>query len=187
VCGVCFSSTACQACFGSGYSLNNATGACDCAPGYAAKKVSGRKNTYLKCTKCRKTSVSPGGVVGKAVCSKCPKGTAPNADASFCVKAGEWPMASYDLTNRRWPTGEKALSNISVSTLKELWTYKPSGDTSATPMVVNNLMYMPTWCARRGGEGGGLPGAAREAGAKQGRGRLVSERLRWPGEGREPG
>jgi hypothetical protein len=144
-CAVCLTTAACQACSTAAYSLNNATGACDCAPGYAARKVNGGKNSHLKCRKCNKKSVSPGGGTGKAVCTKCAKGTVPNADGSFCVKAGEWPMASYDLTNRRWPLGEKNLSPYSIGTKSVLWTYKPDGDTSATPMVFNGRMYMPTW------------------------------------------
>jgi len=145
--------------------LNDATGKCDCAPGYKAVKSSKKKssrdhdedededqggNRYITCTKCSSTQVSPGGGMRSdgrttATCTKCPSGQVPNREGSLCLVKGAWPMASMDYTNRRWNTEENILSPSTLKYMSTKWTYTPDGDVSATPTVIKSKVYFPTW------------------------------------------
>jgi glucose dehydrogenase len=65
---------------------------------------------------------------------------APSASAS--VAPGDWPLINRDLSaNRFSPLTEITAAN--VATLTSSWTYQLGGNSTAVPIVVGGVMYMP--------------------------------------------
>jgi len=71
-----------------------------------------------------------------------PTPTAPST-ATPAVAAGDWPLINRDLAaNRYSPLTEITAAN--VATLAPSWTYQLGGNSTAVPIVVGGVMYVPS-------------------------------------------
>ena len=77
-------------------------------------------------------------------CGKAPEQTdAPAPAPRASVAPGDWPLINRDLNaNRYSPLTEITTAN--VATLAPSWTYKLGGPSSAVPIVVGGVMYLPS-------------------------------------------
>ena len=80
-------------------------------------------------------------------CGKAPEQTnspaAPASPTRASVAPGDWPLINRDLNaNRYSPLTEITTAN--VATLAPSWTYKLGGPSSAVPIVVGGIMYLPS-------------------------------------------
>jgi quinoprotein glucose dehydrogenase len=112
------------------------------------------------------------------------------------VPAGDWPLINRDLSaNRYSPLTE--ITAVNVATLAPSWAYRLGGDSTAVPIVVNGVMYVPSRdrvVAIDGDTGAELwayvlpaapPAGAAAPQGPGGGGRSVSTRgvSYWPGDG----
>ncbi len=68
---------------------------------------------------------------------------APPAPAQPSVAPGDWPLINRDLNaNRYSPLTEITAAN--VATLTSSWTYQLGGNSTAVPIVVGGIMYVPS-------------------------------------------
>src|SRR5262245_43324239 len=91
--------------------------------------------------------IGVGVALALTACSKAPEQTnAPNAPAptpQASVAPGDWPLINRDLNaNRYSPLTEITTAN--VATLAPSWTYKLGGPSTAVPIVVSGVMYLPS-------------------------------------------
>ena len=67
--------------------------------------------------------------------------------ASPALAAGQaptdWPFSGHDIHNTRNAAGESILDPSRVASLKPLWTLTTDGNVSATPAVVDDVVYAP--------------------------------------------
>src|SRR5512139_1240246 len=80
-------------------------------------------------------------------CGKAPEQTnsaaAPAPAPRASVAPGDWPLINRDLSADRFsPLAEITTAN--VATLAPSWTYKLGGPSSAVPIVVGGVMYLPS-------------------------------------------
>ena len=80
-------------------------------------------------------------------CGKTPEqtnsATAPAPPPRPSVAPGDWPLINRDLSADRFsPLTEITAAN--VATLARSWTYKLGGPSSAVPIVVGGVMYLPS-------------------------------------------
>jgi quinoprotein glucose dehydrogenase len=72
-----------------------------------------------------------------------PASAAAPSTATPAVAAGDWPLINRDLTaNRYSPLTEITATN--VATLSPSWTYQLGGNSTAVPIVVGGVMYVPS-------------------------------------------
>jgi polyvinyl alcohol dehydrogenase (cytochrome) len=71
-----------------------------------------------------------------------PGGTAPVGGAR-AVAAQSWPVAGQNIANTRDQAAESVISTTNVSQLKRKWTFRTAGDVSATPTMMNGVLYFP--------------------------------------------
>lgn len=57
----------------------------------------------------------------------------------------DWPMYGHDIRNSRFNSGETAISVSNAGTLAEAWFFPTGGPVSATPAVVNGVVYAGSW------------------------------------------
>jgi len=79
-------------------------------------------------------------------CGKAPEQTnsaAPAPAPRASVAPGDWPLINRDLNASRYsPLTE--ITSANVATLAPSWTYKLGGPSSAVPIVVSGVMYLPS-------------------------------------------
>jgi polyvinyl alcohol dehydrogenase (cytochrome) len=63
--------------------------------------------------------------------------------ASGGAGAQSWPTAGVDFRNSRYQQAERQISSKTVSNLQLKWTFQAAGDVTATPAVVNGVVYFP--------------------------------------------
>ena len=88
--------------------------------------------------------------IGATACGPAPErtqGNASNAEApaskSPTVAPGDWPLINRDLTASRYsPLTEITAAN--VANLKSVFTYQLGGNSTAVPIVVGGVMYLPS-------------------------------------------
>jgi polyvinyl alcohol dehydrogenase (cytochrome) len=59
--------------------------------------------------------------------------------------AGNWSMGGQNLSNTKFNPSTYGISPSTAHTLAVKWTLTMHGDTSATPAVVGNAVYIPDW------------------------------------------
>src|SRR5260370_18030106 len=59
--------------------------------------------------------------------------------------AGDWPMYGHDIGQSRSNPGEVTVTTANVASLKQLWVFKTAAPVSATPTVVNGVVYFGSW------------------------------------------
>ena len=59
--------------------------------------------------------------------------------------AAEWPMYGHDIQQTRANTGETTITTTNVASLKQKWVFNTSAPVSATPAVVNGVVYVGSW------------------------------------------
>jgi glucose dehydrogenase len=70
-------------------------------------------------------------------------GAATESAAADAIAAGDWPLINRTLSaNRYSPLAEITSGN--VSTLQPSWTYQLGGNSTAVPIVVDGVMYVPS-------------------------------------------
>jgi len=57
--------------------------------------------------------------------------------------AQSWPVAGQNIGNTRDQAAETAISAINASQLTQKWALTTAGDVTATPTMVNNVLYFP--------------------------------------------
>jgi quinoprotein glucose dehydrogenase len=68
---------------------------------------------------------------------------APAASAASATAPGDWPLINRDLAaNRYSPLDEINAGN--VATLAPAWTYQLGGNSTAVPIVIGGIMYVPS-------------------------------------------
>jgi quinoprotein glucose dehydrogenase len=85
--------------------------------------------------------------VALTACGKAPEQTTAAAEPTPAPRAsvapGDWPLINRDLNADRFsPLAEITAAN--VATLAPSWTYKLGGPSSAVPIVVSGVMYLPS-------------------------------------------
>jgi polyvinyl alcohol dehydrogenase (cytochrome) len=70
---------------------------------------------------------------------------APSIAEPRAVPAPEWPSGGQSLADDRYQADETAISARTVAGLAPRWTLAMAGDVSATPAVVNGVVYVPDW------------------------------------------
>lgn len=65
------------------------------------------------------------------------------AGPAAAQSAGDWPMAGQNVHNTRSAPGERAIGVDSVAKLAPRWTLDTDGNVSATPTVVDGVVYVP--------------------------------------------
>lgn len=70
-------------------------------------------------------------------------GGAMAAGPTAAQSAGDWPMAGQNLHNTRSAPGEHAIGLDDVAKLSPRWTLDTDGNVSATPTVVDGVVYVP--------------------------------------------
>jgi quinoprotein glucose dehydrogenase len=146
-------------------------------------------------------------VLAVTACGQAPEGEGSAASAAataaprIAVAPGDWPLINRDLrANRYSPLTEITTEN--VATLAPSWTYKLGGNSTAVPIVVGGVMYLPSRdrVIALDGDSGALvweyvlpaPPPAREGAALPpgpgGGGPAASTRgvSYWPGDGASP-
>jgi quinoprotein glucose dehydrogenase len=93
--------------------------------------------------------ISLGVALALAACGQAPNETdaagTPSAPAARAptVAPGDWPLINRDLNaNRYSPLTE--ISTANVASLASSWTYQLGGNSTAVPIVVGGVMYMPS-------------------------------------------
>src|SRR5690349_10408917 len=88
-------------------------------------------------------------VLALSACGQAPDPTQASAPAAApaappaAVAAGDWPLINRDLSaNRYSPLTE--INSGNVATLTSSWTYKLGGNSTAVPIVVSGVMYLPS-------------------------------------------
>ena len=56
-----------------------------------------------------------------------------------------WPMAGQNIADTHSQSDEHTINSANVDRLKTRWKFTTSSDVSATPTVVNGLVYFPDW------------------------------------------
>ena len=59
--------------------------------------------------------------------------------------AADWPMYGHDIAQSRSNPAETAITTANVASLKQLWVFKTAAPVSATPTVVNGVVYFGGW------------------------------------------
>lgn len=57
----------------------------------------------------------------------------------------QWPMGGQNFADTRYQVNETTISASNAAALKTKWTFTTQGDVSATPAVVNGVVYFPDW------------------------------------------
>jgi glucose dehydrogenase len=82
---------------------------------------------------CGQPADQPGSAAAPQAPAAAPAGVAP----------GDWPLINRDLrANRFSPLTEITAAN--VATLTSSWTYQLGGNSTAVPIVVAGIMYLPS-------------------------------------------
>jgi polyvinyl alcohol dehydrogenase (cytochrome) len=71
--------------------------------------------------------------------------------------AQSWPVAGQNVANTRDQGAESLISAANVSQLKQKWSLKTAGDVTATPTMMNGVLYFPDiggmlWAVGSGGK-----------------------------------
>ena len=78
--------------------------------------------------------------IGVTACGPAPERSQSNASG---VAAGDWPLINRDLTASRYsPLTDITAAN--VANLKSSFTYQLGGNSTAVPIVVGGVMYLPS-------------------------------------------
>src|SRR5690348_5044813 len=64
--------------------------------------------------------------------------------SSFAM-AADWPMYGHDITQSRSNAGETSITTSNVGSLKQKWAFSTTAPVSATPTVVNGVVYFGSW------------------------------------------
>lgn len=59
--------------------------------------------------------------------------------------AADWPMYGHDIGQSRSNPSETSITTANVASLKQLWVFKTAAPVSATPTVVNGVVYFGSW------------------------------------------
>jgi outer membrane protein assembly factor BamB len=59
--------------------------------------------------------------------------------------AADWPMYGHDIGQSRSNSSEISITTANVASLKQLWAFKTAAPVSATPTVVNGVVYFGSW------------------------------------------
>jgi polyvinyl alcohol dehydrogenase (cytochrome) len=59
--------------------------------------------------------------------------------------AADWPMYGHDIAQSRSNPGETIITAANVASLKQLWVFKTGAPVSATPAVVNGVVFFGSW------------------------------------------
>src|SRR5260221_1994789 len=59
--------------------------------------------------------------------------------------AADWPMYGHDIGQSRSNPGEITITTAKIASLKQLWVFKTAAPVSATPTVVNGVVYFGSW------------------------------------------
>ncbi|ALL70688.1 PQQ-like domain (plasmid) [Paraburkholderia caribensis MBA4] len=65
------------------------------------------------------------------------------ASSAVAQGAGDWPMGGQNLHNTRSAQGEHAIALNNVAKLAPRWSVETDGNVSATPTVVDGVVYVP--------------------------------------------
>ena len=80
---------------------------------------------------------------GPSTPTEAPVAGAPSAPAETAIPAGDWRLINRDLAaNRYSPLDQINAGN--VSSLQPAWTYQLGGNSTAVPIVVDGIMYVPS-------------------------------------------
>jgi quinoprotein glucose dehydrogenase len=72
-----------------------------------------------------------------------PSSAGPQSDTASPVPPGDWPLINRDLAaNRYSPLNQ--INTANVATLAESWTYQLGGNSTAVPIVIDGVMYVPS-------------------------------------------
>lgn len=67
------------------------------------------------------------------------------ADDLSAIAAADWPMYGHDIAQSRFNPGETTITAANVAGLSEAWFLTTSAPVSATPAVVNGVVYIGSW------------------------------------------
>ncbi len=93
----------------------------------------------------RRTSLVISLAIGVACLAVTAGATAARTAPTAKQAAVNWPFAGENLADTRDAAAEHIISPSTVSTLKPRWTLTTGGNVSATPTVVNGMVYVPDW------------------------------------------
>jgi polyvinyl alcohol dehydrogenase (cytochrome) len=74
-----------------------------------------------------------------------PGSTSSPSPTSQPVPVPEWPSGGQGLSDDRFQPGETIINVKTAAKLAPRWTLTMAGDVSATPAVVNGVVYVPDW------------------------------------------
>ena len=64
---------------------------------------------------------------------------------SGVASATDWPMYGFDISQSRFNSLETAITPANVQTLIQAWQFRTPQPISATPAVVNGVVYIGSW------------------------------------------
>lgn len=68
-----------------------------------------------------------------------------NSELKYHLLYLQWLNHGAGITNSRSATGEVAINRVTVSNLRQRWTFQAGRDISATPAIANGIVYFPSW------------------------------------------
>ena len=91
----------------------------------------------------RRRRAAVGAVAALAFVSVLTAASGPVRASAIPAAAQSWPVAGQNIGNTRDQAAETAISASNASQLTQKWALTTAGDVTATPTMVNNVLYFP--------------------------------------------